>query len=382
MSQHLHFEETSGYTSLGLFSGAGGLDLGFEAAGFEHTESNDILDCAVATLQRNRPTWKVVHADVREYQPTFRKGLDVLLAGFPCQGFSLGGKRDPNDTRNTLYREVVRVAKVMKPRAIVMENVLNLRTMIHPDTNKPFAAQIIDELEALGYQTQWGFFRVSGFGVPQTRRRFVFVAFRGGHNKHFKFPEPGEETTIRDPLFDLANGLENDLPNHDPQWGFESYVHKAIGGRVGKSDPIIPVRISRTASDGNPIRGYDQPFPAIDTATVWGWAQGNVEANRVTKDRVRDIYIRNPNATAKLWRIQAKRLRTFTAREYARLQTFPDTWEFIGNNKRDIQLQIGNAVPVNFAKRIALSVREALVAEDRTGRKRSMKLTEAVAQLT
>ena len=338
--------------------------MGFESAGFLHTESNDILDCAVATLKHNRPNWDVVHGDVREYKPRFRKGLDVLLAGFPCQGFSLGGKRDPNDTRNTLYREVVRIASIMKPRAIVMENVLNLRTMIHPETGRPFADQMIAELDALGYHTECAYFRVSEYGVPQTRRRFVFIAFRTGPNPWFDFPRSIGDTRSREFLEDLVNGGGEGLPNHDPAWNFESSVHIATGGRIKSDAPIVPIRISRTASDGNPLRSYDQPFPAIDTATVWGFAQGQVSAERVVKDRVNGMFIRNPHATARLWRITAQRMRTFTAREYARLQTFPDTWEFMGSNKRDIQLQIGNAVPVNFAKSIALAVRTALEAQD------------------
>lgn len=352
------------YTFLGLFSGAGGLDLGFESEGFEHTESGDILEYATKTLKLNRPQWNVYHGDVREYNPSFKKGLDVLLAGFPCQGFSLGGHRNPEDDRNLLYREVLRIAKVMQPRVIVMENVLNLRTMIHPETRKPFAHQILSELDLLGYHTDCEFFRVSGFGVPQTRRRFVFVAFRGKKNQYFSFPTPGKDESIRKHIFDLGNDLSIDLPNHTPKWGFESYAHKESGGAVSDTDPIVPIRISRTASDGNPVRDYDSPFPAIDTATVWGWAQGNVRAERVAKDRSTDIFIRNPKSNVTLWRIAANRMRSFTAREYARLQTFPDDWVFVGNNKREIQLQIGNAVPVNFAAHIAVSVREALQAED------------------
>lgn len=103
MQQYVNTYESSDYTFLGLFSGAGGLDLGFEKEGFIHTESNEILDCAVSTLKLNRPNWDIFHGDVREYTPKFRKDLDVLLAGFPCQGFSLGGNRDENDIRNNLY---------------------------------------------------------------------------------------------------------------------------------------------------------------------------------------------------------------------------------------------------------------------------------------
>lgn len=364
MSVRLNFEARSGYTSLGLFAGAGGLDLGFEAAGFEHTEANDILPFAAATLRRNRPNWHVVEADVRSYTPSFRKGLDVLLAGFPCQGFSLGGKRDPNDARNTLYREVIRIAKAMQPRVVVMENVLNLRTMSHPQTGRPFSEQIVAELADIGYTTRSAFFRVSEYGVPQTRRRFVFVAFRGNFNPHFDFPTPQACTPSGPFLQDVVGDEGLKLPNHDPHWGFLSNVHTTLGGQVGSADPIVPIRISRTASDGNPIRSFSDPFPAIDTATVWGFAQGNVSAQRVEKNRSIEKFIRDPSADVTLWRIQASRMRTFTAREYARLQTFPDDWVFSGSNKREFQMQIGNAVPVAFAKRIAESVRKALEAQD------------------
>jgi len=357
-------EQKTDYTYLGLFAGAGGLELGFELAGFIHTESNEILDYAVDTLQNNRPNWHIVHADVREYTPSFRKGLDVLLAGFPCQGFSLGGNRDEEDERNTLYREVIRIAKTMQPRVIAMENVLNLRTMQHPETGKPFAQQISDELNASGYTTKFDFFRVSEHGVPQTRRRFIFIAYKAETLEHFRFPKADKDTTIKNFLFELGQDLTIDLPNHHPAWGFKSYAHTETGEKFDETQFAIPVRLSGTASEGNPITGFDSPFPAIDTATVWGWAVGNVIANRIDKDRENAMYVRNPNSTAKLWRIKASKIRPFTATEYARIQTFPDDWIFYGSNKRELQLQIGNAVPVIFAKRIAMKVKQALEVLD------------------
>ena len=353
-------EHISKYTFLSLFTGAGGMDLGFEQAGFIHTESNEILDYAIETLKLNRPEWDLFQGDVREYTPSYREGLDVLLAGFPCQGFSLGGNRDENDVRNTLYKEVIRIAKIMQPRVIVMENVLNLRTMQHPETGKPFAHQIADELADIGYTTNFDFFRVSEHGVPQTRRRFIFIVYKKDSLKHFRFPRPQKDTTIRKFIFELGQNLDITLPNHDPKWGFKSYAHKETGEPFSKSEMAVPVRLSRTASEGNPIRDFDSPFPAIDTATVWGWAIGNVKAERIDKDRENALYVRNPDSTAKLWRIRASKIRPFTAREYARIQTFPDDWVFYGRNKRELQLQIGNAVPVNFAKNIALKVRQAL----------------------
>lgn len=357
-------EQKTDYTFLGLFSGAGGLDLGFEKAGFIHTESSDILDYAVNTIKQNRPNWDVLHCNVRDYKPSYRNGLDVLLAGFPCQGFSLGGNREETDERNTLYKEVIRIAKAMQPRVIVMENVLNLRTMKHPETGKPFATQIANELSAIGYTTKFDFFRVSEHGVPQTRRRFIFIAYKGDTLMHFRFPVPGKDTAIKDFIFDLAQDLTIQLPNHNPEWGFKSYAHTETGEAFKESEFAIPIRLSRTASEGNPIRDFNSPFPAIDTATVWGWALGNVVAERIDKDRENAMYVRNPNSTAKLWRLKASKIRPFTAREYARIQTFPDDWIFYGNNKRELQLQIGNAVPVIFAKRIAMKVRQALEVLD------------------
>ena len=371
-------DPSTNYTFLGLFSGAGGLDLGFEKAGFLHTQSSDILDFAVKTLKNNRPEWDVLNCDVREYTPDFKEGLDVLLAGFPCQGFSLGGHRDVHDSRNTLYREVIRIAQMMQPRVIVMENVLNLRTMRHPETGKPFAVQISEELAAIGYKTRFQFFRVSEYGVPQTRRRFIFIAYKGNTLDHFQFPAPKKETPIRDFLQELAMNDQLQLPNHHPQWGFKSHVHIETGEPIEPGDGIVPVRLSRTASEGNPIRDFNSPFPAVDTATIWGWATGNVKAIRIEKDRENALFVRNPDSNAKLWRISASKIRAFTPREYARLQTFPDDWAFYGNNKRELQLQIGNAVPVIFAKQIAKCVRFALEKLDG----RTVTVPQSCVQLT
>jgi DNA (cytosine-5)-methyltransferase 1 len=171
-------------------------------------------------------------------------------------------------------------------------------------------------------------------------------------------------TNIRSFIHELGQDVTLELPNHRVQWGFKSHVHRETGQYFDATEDAVPVRLSRTASDGDPIRKFDEPFPAIDTATVWGWAQGNVVAKRMEKDRSNSKFVRSPQATAKLWRIEASRIRAFTAREYARIQTFPDDWVFQGRTKRELQLQIGNAVPVEFAKRIAIHVREALEVLD------------------
>jgi DNA (cytosine-5)-methyltransferase 1 len=363
------------HSVVGLCSGAGGLDLGFEQAGFHHKHAIDLNPWAIATLQQNRPQWSVTQTDLKDFELSQTDAPDVLLAGVPCQGFSLGGNRQNHDPRNQLYKQVLRITAQSKPRVVVIENVLNLRTMRSPDTDKPFAVQIADDLKQCGYQVFYGIFKMCHYGVPQTRRRFVFVAFYGAAPLGYTLPQPDDHITpIRSFLFDLAhetncpprttNSPDHTLPNHDPQWGFKSAVHLATGKSFAEGDHVFPVRFSRTASDGNPLRSYDEPFPAIDTATVWGWAQGHVKAERREKDRQTGKHVRNPQARIKLWRISASRLRSFTHREYARLQTFPDDWVFCGGNKRDVHMQIGNAVPVEFARRLGENISQALVCLD------------------
>jgi len=352
------------YNVLSLFSGAGGLDLGFEKHNFQNLECVEIDEHCINTLKKNRPNWKVTHTDVTTYKPTF-KNIDVLIGGPPCQGFSLGGNRDPDDIRNRLFLEMIRVTKETNPRIVVIENVLNLRTMKAPWSGKNFAEEITEQFENLGYSVFSDVFRVCYFGVPQTRRRFIFLAIKGEVPNNYHLPLPSDNTTtIRDVLFDIGQNDELKLKNHNPEWGFKSSVHTNLEKSTSKKDIAVPIRISRTGSDGHPIRSFDVPFPTVDTATVWAWGKGHLHAERIVKDRKVGKHVRNPDATTKLWRITADQMRAFTHREYARLQTFPDDWEFTGQNKRDHQKQIGNAVPVEFASIIAENVKQILISQD------------------
>ena len=347
-----------------MFTGAGGLDLGFERQGFRFTQGIDIDPWCVRTLKLNRPDWDVVQGDARCYAPALPARPDVLLAGLPCQGFSLGGRRDERDIRNTLYAEVIRVARAVRPRVVVVENVTNLRSMRAPASGRPFLAEIARALAKSGYSVRHDLFNVSRYGVPQTRRRVVIIGFLGGPPRGYQLPAPGPVTSVRAFLDDLAHGGGAGLPNHDARWGYKSRVHTESGEPTTPDDEVVPIRLSRTASDGHPARSLDDPFPAVDTGTIWGWAQGRLRVARVEKDREHGTHVRNRDARVTLWRISASRLRAFTHREYARLQTFPDDWVFAGGSKRDINLQIGNAVPVRFAEHLAENVRRALRSLD------------------
>jgi len=355
----------SNYTSVGFFSGAGGLDLGFESAGFVHRYSSDIDSECCNTMSMNRPGWIVECADVRNLEVD---GLnaDVVLAGFPCQGFSLGGHRRIEDSRNEYFRDAIRLVNQIRPTVVVFENVLNMRTMSF-DGNVSAAETIKTALQEIGYETTYDSFRVSRYGVPQTRRRFVFVGVEGGIPDGYLLPRGTKnETSIRDFVYDLAadsiRGSLIELPNHSPKWEFKSKVHKSRFHSLAEISEltITPLRLSRTASDGNPVRSFDAPFPAIDTGTIWGWGAGKVHAERFLPDRSKRQYVRNKESTARLWKIESDILRRFTGRELARIQTFPDNWIFSGNGVSDIQKQIGNAVPVKFSSVIARSVKNLL----------------------
>jgi DNA (cytosine-5)-methyltransferase 1 len=316
-----------------LFCGAGGFDLGFELEGYQIIDRIDNNQGCIDTIKLNRPSAQARCMDVRDYNAHDAKGTDVLLAGFPCQGFSTGGHRNPHDERNNLYREVLRIAAIAKPKIVVMENVLNLDHMKFPGTSKSFAKHIAEEFNGIGYTVCLKSHNVCHFNVPQKRRRFVFVCFLGNPSYNGWWREKTGHTTL------ARMFLENipcDAANHNPSWGLGDSVHEETGEPLDQ-EPPIPVRLSRTASLGHPIRNLDQPFQTIDTGTNWGWAQGNVSAKKVDG----------------LWRITASKIRQFTCREYARLQTFPDNWIFDAKSKTDCRTQVGNAVPVNFARHIA-----------------------------
>lgn len=160
---------------LSLFSGAGGLDIGFERAGFEIVGAVENAQHAVATLLTNRPHWPVLAQDVRRYEPS-EALADVLIAGPPCQGYSTGGLRIPSAAQNVLYLEVLRIASVVQPRVLLIENVPGIRSMRAPGRKHTFEQKICRALRGLGYRVRTVLLDLSLYGVPQKRRRVFFLA--------------------------------------------------------------------------------------------------------------------------------------------------------------------------------------------------------------
>lgn len=304
---------------LSLFSGAGGLDLGFELAGAQTVVCVDNDPEACKTLRFNRPEWDVFEGDIRDYTPDVNS-IDIVIGGPPCQGFSSAGKGNPDDPRNFLWREYFRVVEAVRPRAMVLENV----SALTHGRNGDHLNGIIKALESIGYSFDMGVLNAADFGVPQARRRLIVIGLRDGHPT---LPAPTVETpmTVKEAIGDLENAPYDPTFSHVPP----------------KHAPHVAERWSRLAPgevDPNYRRGrldYDRPSMTIRAGGGYG-PRGDHLAG-----------FHPP--------IHPSRPRQLTVREAARLQSFPDEWILQGSKTAQGR-QIGNAVPVKLAEAIARHV--------------------------
>lgn len=320
---------TTTATVIELFAGAGGLALGLEKAGFKAKALVEIDKDAVATLQHNRPQWNVIHGDISQVE---FKGMsaDVVTGGFPCQAFSYAGKGlGLEDTRGTLFYEFARCVQQVQPKLFLAENVRGLISHQNGDTLKI----ILSVLESLGYHVQYRLLNAVNYDVPQKRERIIIVGTKPG--VRFQYPAPSPKIlTLRDALKDVPpsegmkyspkkeavlalvppGGCWRDLPE-DIQKSYMMKNYYLTGGRTG-----IARRIS-----------WDEPSLTLTTSP----SQKQTE------------------------RCHPDETRPFTVREYARIQTFPDDWQFMGGINSKYK-QIGNAVPVNFAYHLGRTVLKAL----------------------
>lgn len=299
-----------------LFSGGGGLDLGFEAAGCKTIAAVDNDFEACKTLRHNRPEWGVFEGDIRDYNPAIRD-VDIVIGGPPCQGFSSAGKGDPTDPRNFLWREYMRVVERLKPRAMVLENV----SALTHKKNGDHLTGIMSALEAQGYHFAYGVLNAADFGVPQARRRLVVIGLRDGIPT---MPEPthaGQHMTVHDAIADLDGKFDEDWshvpPKHAPhvaeRWARLEPGEADPNYRRARLDPKRPSTTIRAGGGygpkGDHLAGFHPP-------------------------------------------IHPYQPRQLTVREAARLQSFPDDWIFRGSKTAQGR-QVGNAVPVKLAEAIA-----------------------------
>ena len=307
---------TKTFTAASLFCGAGGLDLGFERAGFKTVWAND-MDADACETYRNWSGAEVVCGDVSKLNVAEIPDTDVILGSAPCQGYSHAGKRKVDDPRNALYRHYVEIVRRKRPIAFVSENVKGLLTM----GGGRAISDMVEDFSDCGYDVFHKLVNTKNYGVPQDRERVVIVGFRKDLRiEGFALPDTnGERRTLLDALGNLPPAKECEIC------------------RAAYS----PRYMSR-----NRKRGWNEPsytIPAMaKQVTLY---PGSPDMVRVDKDR---------------WRFgDGGETRRLSWREAAAIQTFPPDFEFCGN-LGSVYRQIGNAVPVRLAEFVARQVRPYL----------------------
>ena len=196
------------FTAISLFAGAGGLDMGFERAGFKTIWAND-FDADACKTHENWSTAKVVCGDVAKIDATNIPDADIMLGGFPCQGFSLSGPRKIDDSRNVLYKHYVRIVKEKKPLMFVGENVKGLLTM----GEGTIIEAIVDEFSNCGYNVFYKLLNAKDYAVPEDRERVIIVGFRKDLNiQNFEFPVPRNyRVTMREALKNIPEPTADEV---------------------------------------------------------------------------------------------------------------------------------------------------------------------------
>jgi DNA (cytosine-5)-methyltransferase 1 len=337
----IDFTPLQDYTVAELFAGAGGLALGLEQAGLHCQLLNEIDPWACATLRANRPQWQVLEGNVADFSFTeYAQSIDVVTGGFPCQTFSYAGKKlGLEDARGTLFFEFARAVQEIQPLICVGENVRGLLT--HDDGQT--IAGMISVLDELGYEVIPPKVLKAIFQrVPQKRERLFLVGIKKGTGIQFEYPAPQREIyTVRDAL--QAGRL------------FDSDVSEA----PGQTYP----RRKRQIMEMVPPGGYWRDLPLkiqkeymLKSFYLGGGKTGM--ARRMSWDEPCLTLTTSP-AQKQTERCHPSETRPFTIREYARIQTFPDDWQFQGSMNQ-VYKQIGNAVPVNLAAAIGRQLVQSL----------------------
>lgn len=304
------------FTAVSLFCGAGGLDLGFDKAGFRTVWAND-HDADACKTHQNWSNAKVVCGDISKVDIDAIPDSDVILGGFPCQGFSLSGPRKIDDSRNVLYKHYVKIVAAKQPKIFVGENVKGLLSM----GGGQIIEAIIDEFSTCGYNVFYQLVNAKHFGVPQDRERVIICGFRKDLKiSEFSFPIPAIPTmTLFDALKDLPEAKEDEICHAPYSSRYLSRNRKRDWNQVSYTIPAMAKQV--TIYPGSP------DMIKINT-DLWQFG-----TNGIT--------------------------RRLSWREAAAIQTFPKELEFYGDLTSKYK-QIGNAVPVKLAEYVALQLKAIL----------------------
>lgn len=306
--------------SIEFCAGAGGQALGLEQAGFRHSALIEIESDYSATLRLNRPFWNVHTADMSHFDGRPYRGVDVFAAGLPCPPFSMAGKQLGESDERNLFPAALRLIDEIQPKAVMIENVRGFLSAIFDDYRRSLKVQ----LKQLGYETDWRLLNASDFGVPQLRPRVVIIAVRSGISDMFDWPTalPYNPPTVGETLYDLmaANGWR----------GARRWADQA--------SEIAPTVVGGSKKHGGPDLG--------PTRARQAWASLGVEGRTIAETAPERDFVGAPRLTTRM---------------VARLQGFPDTWQFHGR-KTNAYRQVGNAFPPPVAKAVATNLRIALGA--------------------
>lgn len=316
-----------------LFSGAGGFSLGFDYVGLKNIFSVDINPSFCETYRHNFPNHNLITKDLSKISADefkfYANGskVDVIIGGPPCQGFSIAGnigRRFIDDPRNKLFKEFVRAVSILQPKFIVMENVARLFSHNNGKTKE----EIIKDFQEIGYYVQCKVLNSADYGVPQIRKRVIFIGSNFTKKIIFPTKEVDEYITVSEALScypKLKSGQKSEIHNHIAMSHSEQMLNKMSYIPDGGNRNYIPEDLRPISGDARKYIKYDSNKPSFT----------------VTGD-MRKIFHYNQN-------------RALTVRELAKLQSFPDYFVFKGTRISQ-QLQVGNSVPPLMAKSIANSL--------------------------
>ncbi len=306
------------FTSLEMCAGAGGQALGLEMAGFGHEVLVEIEPPACATLRLNRPEWNVQEQDLRQFNGLPFFGVDLVAGGVPCPPFSKAGKQLGADDERDLFPEALRLVDECRPKAVMLENVRGLLDAVFDD----YRNKVEKQLKKLGYVPGWRLLNASDYGVTQLRPRVVFVGIRKDLADGFSWPEP---KLITPPT---VGELLHDLMKADGWRGADAWREQA--------NTIAPTLVGGSKKHGGPDLG--------PTRAKKAWASIGVCGMGIANEPPTEFFEGMPKLTTRM---------------AARIQGFPDDWEFHGK-KTAAYRQIGNAFPPPVACAVATQIFKAL----------------------
>lgn len=357
------------YNVIDLFCGCGGFSKGFEEAGYNIRFGIDMWKDAIVTYKQNFPNAAVMNEDITKISgkdilkasKLKKDEVDVIIGGPPCQGFSVSGKRMIDDERNKLYKSYVQIVSELKPKVFVMENVPGLVRLFKGQVG----VQVKEDFTNIGYTVGMQILSADNYGVPQQRKRVFFVGVRNdlvkkGMEYQYPIPFMGQGTdvpawTCKDAISDLDfvpddRVLGEDLPYDIPaqndyqrsmREGSRSVLNHSITIHNAKTKEIIAM-----VPDGGNYK--DLPEELWSTRKVHiAWTRMDSNKPCFTID------------TGHNHHFHYKENRVPTVRESARIQSFPDNFEFIGIKTSQLK-QVGNAVPPLLAKAVGDSIRTML----------------------